>query len=47
MPDNAITEDALQESFCCFQCMGICPILWKPATVLILQQQNDELGQEI
>jgi len=47
MPDIAITEDALQESFCCFHCVGICPILWKPAILLILLQQSNELGQEI
>lgn len=47
MPDNAVTEDALQESFCCFHCVGIFPILQKPAILLIFLQQSSELGQEI
>jgi hypothetical protein len=47
VPDNAISEDALQESFCCFHCVGICPILWKPAILLMLLLQSSELGQEI
>jgi len=47
MPDNALTEDTLQESFCCFHCVDIYPILQKPAILLILLLQNNELGQEI
>jgi hypothetical protein len=47
IPDDAITKDALQESFRCFHCVSICPILQKPAILLNLLQQSNELGQEI
>jgi len=34
-PDNAVTEEGLQES-CCFHGMGSCPTLLKPAVLFIL-----------
>jgi hypothetical protein len=39
MPKNAITEEVLQESCCCFHSMGGHPTLLKPAIPFILFQQ--------
>lgn len=47
VPDNAVTEEVLQESCCCFHSMAIHPILLKPAFPFIFFQQYNGLSRQI
>jgi hypothetical protein len=46
-PDNAITEEVLQERRCCFRRVGLRRILLKPAVPFILLQQSNEYNFEV